>query len=187
TAGRILIDGHDIRRLNLKSLRARIAVVPQEIILFNDTIKNNIRYGRFDADEKDIRAAAASAHAADFIEKFPRKYDQIVGERGIKLSSGQKQRVAIARAILRDPRILILDEPTSALDARSEKFIQESLDKLMVGRTTFIIAHRLSTVRKADKILVFDKGRLVEIGRHEELIKNLKGIYYQFYKLQFSQ
>jgi ABC-type multidrug transport system fused ATPase/permease subunit len=186
SGGRILIDGRDIKKIDLRVLRSQIAVVPQEIVLFNDTIKNNIRYGKFDASDEEIKKAAALAHAADFIERFPLKYEQVVGERGIKLSSGQKQRVAIARAILRDPRILILDEPTSALDARSEKFIQESLEKLMNGRTTFIIAHRLSTVRQVDKILVFDKGRLAETGRHEELIKNPKGIYYQLYKLQFE-
>jgi ABC-type multidrug transport system fused ATPase/permease subunit len=187
TSGRILIDGHNLKNLDLKTLRSNVAVVPQEIVLFNDTIKNNIRYGKFDANDDEIKRAAELAHAAGFIEKFSKKYDQIVGERGIKLSSGQKQRVAIARAILRDPKILILDEPTSALDARSEKTIQESLEILMVGRTTFIIAHRLSTVRKADKIFVFDKGRLIETGRHEELIKNPNSIYYQLYKLQFEK
>jgi ABC-type multidrug transport system fused ATPase/permease subunit len=186
TSGAILIDGKNIKKLDLRFLRTQIAVVPQEIILFNDTIGNNIHYGKFDAADDEIKNAAVLAHAAEFIEKFPKKYKQIVGERGIKLSSGQKQRVAIARALLRNPRILILDEPTSALDARSEKAIQESLEKLMVGRTTFIIAHRLSTVRKADKILVFDKGRLVETGRHEELIQNPKSIYCQLYKLQLG-
>ncbi len=187
TSGSIFIDGYDIKKINLKSLRSQIAVVPQEIVLFNDTIKNNIRYGKFNASDKEIKKAAELAHAVDFIKKFPKKYEQMVGERGIKLSAGQKQRVAIARAILRDPKILILDEPTSALDARSEKAIQESLETLMASRTTFIIAHRLSTVRKADKILVFEKGRLVESGRHEDLIKNQNGVYYQLYKLQFGK
>lgn len=187
TSGKILIDGRDIEKLDLRFLRSQIAVVPQEIVLFNDTVKNNIRYGKFDATDEEIENAAVSAHAADFIERFPGKYKQMVGERGIKLSSGQKQRVAIARAILRNPRILILDEPTSALDARSEKFLQESFERLMAGRTTFIIAHRLSTIRKADKILVFDKGRLVESGRHEELIKNPESVYCQLYKLQLSK
>ena len=184
--GRILIDGHDIRNLNLKFLRSKIAVVPQEVVLFNDTVKRNIAYGKFSASEKEIKDAAKKSYASEFIEKFPKKYNQIVGERGIKLSVGQKQRIAIARAILRNPSILILDEPTSALDAKSEKYIQESLEKLMKGRTTFIIAHRLSTVRKADKILVLKDGKIVEQGKHEELIKIPHGVYRQLYELQIG-
>jgi ABC-type multidrug transport system fused ATPase/permease subunit len=181
-----LIDGHNIKNLNLKFLRSKIAVVPQEIILFNDTIKNNIKYGSFSAKEEKVFEAAKLAHCVEFIEKFPQKYEQLVGERGIKLSAGQRQRVAIARAILRDPRILILDEPTSALDAKSEKYITESLEKLMEGRTTLIIAHRLSTVKKADKILVLDKGKIVEEGKHEELMKIKDGIYRKLYELQIG-
>ncbi|MEK7193827.1 MAG: ABC transporter ATP-binding protein [Patescibacteria group bacterium] len=182
--GKILIDGHNIKNLNLKFLRSQIAVVPQEIILFNDTVKNNIRYGNFSASEKKVFEAAQKAYCSEFIEKFPKKYEQIVGERGIKLSVGQKQRIAIARAILRNPKILILDEPTSALDARSEKFVTEALEELMKGRTTFIIAHRLSTVRKADRILVLENGRIMEEGRHNDLIKIKNGVYRRFYELQ---
>ncbi|MEE8131894.1 MAG: ABC transporter ATP-binding protein [Candidatus Paceibacterota bacterium] len=186
TAGKILIDGHNLKNLDLKFLRGKIGVVSQEIVLFNDTIKTNIRYGKFSASDKKVIEASKRAYADEFIQSFPKKYEQIVGERGIKLSVGQKQRVAIARAILRDPRILILDEPTSALDAKSEKFIQESLEKLMSGRTTFIIAHRLSTVRKADRIFVIDKGRIVEQGRHEDLIKIPNGVYRHLYELQIG-
>ena len=184
--GEVLIDGHNIKNIGLKFLRSKIAIGPQEVILFNDTIKNNIAYGKFSATEKEIKRAAERSYASEFIESFPKKYKQIVGERGIKLSVGQKQRVAIARAILRDPKILILDEPTSALDAKSEKFIQESLEKLMKNRTTFIIAHRLSTVRRADKILVLENGRIVEQGRHQDLIKIPNGVYHQFYKYQIG-
>ncbi|MBI2591378.1 MAG: ABC transporter ATP-binding protein [Candidatus Brennerbacteria bacterium] len=184
--GRILIDGHNIKNLDLRVLRAFISIVPQEIMLFNDTVKNNIKYGKFDANDADVMEAARLAHADEFIENFPKKYNQLVGERGIKLSTGQKQRIAIARAILRNPRILILDEPTSALDAKSEEFIGESLEKLMKNRTTFIIAHRFSTVRKADLILVLDKGRIVEKGRHEELMKIEGGVYKKLYELQIG-
>jgi len=184
TRGKILIDGWDIRNIPLKTLRSQIAIVPQELLLFNDTVKNNIAYGNFGADLKSIREAAKLAHADEFIGRFPKKYNQLVGERGIRLSVGQKQRIAIARAILRDPRILILDEPTSALDARSEKLIQESLQKLMENRTTFIIAHRFSTVREADKILVLEKGTIAESGTHDELMKKPDGIYRKLYELQ---
>ncbi len=184
--GKILIDGVDLTKIDLKSLREAIAVVPQEVALFNDTIENNIRYGNFNASKKKVVVAAKEADADEFIQKFPKKYKQLVGERGIKLSVGQKQRVAIARAILRDPKILILDEPTSALDVQTERRITTSLEKLMEGRTTIIIAHRLSTVRKADKILVFDKGRLVEQGSHEELLRKKGGVYKNLYKLHIG-
>lgn len=186
TSGKVLVDGHDVSRLDLASLRSRIAVVPQELMLFNDTVKNNIRYGKFGASDADVGDAAQKAHADEFIERFPKKYNQKVGERGIKLSVGQKQRLAIARAILRDPKILVLDEPTSALDAKSERFISESLEKLMAGRTTFIIAHRLSTVRKADIILVLAKGLIVESGTHDELIRIKNGAYRRLYELQIG-
>ncbi|MFY9462192.1 MAG: ABC transporter ATP-binding protein [Candidatus Sungiibacteriota bacterium] len=184
TEGKILVDGHDVRRIDLNFLRQNIAVVPQEILLFNDTIKQNIRYGSFGAGDGKVIEASRRARADGFIQAFPKKYEQMVGERGIKLSVGQKQRIAIARAVLRNPKILILDEPTSALDAKSEQFIQESLEELMRGRTTFIIAHRLSTVRKADVILVLDKGMIVERGRHEELLKVRSGVYKKLYELQ---
>jgi subfamily B ATP-binding cassette protein MsbA len=186
TKGRIMVDGHAVQRLDLKFLRSQIAVVPQELLLFNDTIKANIRYGSFGASDGAIHTAAKKAHADEFIQLFAKKYNQLVGERGIKLSVGQKQRIAIARAILRNPRILTLDEPTSALDAKSEAVIAESLGELMAGRTTFIIAHRLSTVRRADMILVLDKGRIVERGRHEELIQIPNGVYRKLYELQIG-
>jgi ABC-type multidrug transport system fused ATPase/permease subunit len=182
--GRILIDGVDIKRLQLKALREQMAVVPQEILLFNDTIKNNIRYGKPKATDEEIEAAAKAASADEFIETFPRKYNQMVGERGIKLSGGQKQRLAIARAILRNPKILILDEATSALDSASEKMVQAALADLIRGRTTFIIAHRLSTIQKADKIIVLEKGKIAEMGTHEELMRDPDGIYRNFWELQ---
>ena len=186
TKGEVLIDGHDIRDINLRSLRSQIGVVPQEVVLFNDSIRMNVQYGNFEATDEEIQQATVKAHALAFIEKFPQKWEQMVGERGVKLSVGQKQRVAIARAILRNPRILILDEPTSALDAGSEKIITESLDELMRGKTTFIIAHRLSTVRKADIILVFKEGRVTESGTHQELLMIEGGEYRRLYELQIG-
>ncbi len=182
TKGKVLIDGHDTRGLSLESLRQRIAVVPQEVVLFNDTIMTNIKYGNFRATDALAKAAAVRAQANVFIEKFPQKYKQMVGERGVKLSVGQKQRVAIARAVLRDPKILILDEPTSALDSKTERFITDSLEELMNGRTTFIIAHRLSTVRKADKIFVIDGGRIIETGTHDDLMNIPDGHYKYMYE-----
>ena len=184
TSGQVLIDGHDIRNLDLTFLRKNIAVVPQEVSLFNDTIENNIRYGSFDAPKEEIIRMAREAYADEFIRKFPRRYEQLVGERGVKLSVGQKQRVAIARALLRDPKILILDEPTSALDAKTEKAVKAALDKLMRGRTTIIIAHRLSTVVHADNILVLHNGKIVEEGRHDELLAIKNGIYRELYEHQ---
>ena len=184
--GNVLIDEHNIKKIDLKFLRSKIGVVPQEILLFNDTVKENIRYGKLSATQEEIERATKFACADEFIEKFPLKYKQVVGERGVKLSAGQKQRIAIARAFLKSPKILILDEPTSSLDAQSEKLIQESLEKLMRGRTTIIIAHRLSTVRKADKIIVLDKGCVAEQGKHEELIKKPGGIYRRLYELQIG-
>lgn len=181
--GRVLIDGVDTRILHLTNLRKNIAVVPQEVALFNNTIKENIRYGAPEASDEDIAHATREAHADEFIDALPLKYDTIVGERGVKLSVGQKQRVAIARAILRDPKILILDEPTSALDSETERKVGEALEKLMRGRTTFIIAHRLSTVRKADRIFVVEKGRIAEEGTHDELMKIKNGIYRHSYEL----
>ncbi len=182
--GRILVDGTDVRKMNLTAYRARIGVVPQEPALFNDTVEANIRYGNPGKSTAEMVAASQEAYAHDFIEGFPKKYRQLVGWRGIKLSIGQKQRIALARAFLRNPDILVLDEPTSALDARSEHLIKESLRRLMEGRTTFIIAHRLSTVREADRILVLKDGVIAEQGRHEALVKIPNGIYRSLYELQ---
>lgn len=184
TKGKILIDGRDIEGVNLQSLRKHIAIVPQEVSLFNDTIKNNIAYGKPKASMKKIVEASKAANAHEFIDKFSKKYEQMVGERGIKLSVGQKQRVAIARALLRDPKILILDEATSALDSVSEKLVQEALKRLIKDRTTFIIAHRLSTISHADKIFVIKKGEIVERGTHQKLMKIKNGIYRNFYLMQ---
>lgn len=181
--GEIFFDGVDNRKIPLKLLRHHMAVVPQEITLFNDTVLNNIRYGSFDASDDAIKIAAAKAHCTEFIEKFPLKWDQVVGERGMKLSVGQKQRIAIARAFLRDPAILILDEPTSALDAHSEKVITKSVESLLKGRTTFIVAHRLSTVRNADRIFVFKNGQIVEDGDHKTLLAQ-GGEYAHLHNLQ---
>ena len=186
TDGKVLVDGINTRNLNLTDLRKHIAVVPQEVALFNDTIKSNIRYGSFNATDEQVFNAARESHMEEFINTLPEKYEAIVGERGIKLSVGQKQRVAIARAILRNPTILILDEPTSALDAKTEKIVTGALERLMKDRTTFIIAHRLSTVRKANKILVFDKGKIMEQGTHQELIAKRDGIYRHLYEYQIG-
>lgn len=182
--GDITIDGVDIKKMNLTKYRSRIGVVAQEPALFNDTVKKNILYGNPEKSEAEMITAAKEAHAHDFIESFPKKYEQIVGWRGIKLSIGQKQRIALTRAFLRNPDILILDEPTSALDAKSEHLIKTSLRKLMEGRTTFIIAHRLSTVRETDLILVLKEGKIIEQGKHQELIKIPKGVYRSLYELQ---
>lgn len=184
--GAVLIDGEDTRKFNLTALRQRIAVVPQEIALFNDTIKANISYGSFDATDDQVVYAAKEAHIEEFVESLPLKYETLVGERGLKLSVGQKQRVSIARAVLRNPSILILDEPTSALDAQTEQIITKSFEKLMKGRTTFIIAHRLSTVRKANKIIVFEKGEIAEAGTHQELVAKEGGVYRRLYEYQIG-
>ena len=181
--GKILVDEQNIAEISLESLRKQIAIVPQEVTLFNDTIKNNIRYGRQKATDVEIIEASKAAHVHKFVQKFDKKYDQLVGERGIKLSTGQKQRVAIARAILRNPSILILDEATSSLDSATEKLVQEALAKLIKGRTTFVIAHRLSTIQKADLILVLEKGCIVEEGDHRELIDK-GGVYKKLNQLQ---
>lgn len=182
TEGRVLVDGIDTRQWDLLALRSRIAVVPQEVALFNDTIRVNIRYGSFDAPDSAVEHAAREAHIEEFILQLPKQYDTIVGERGIKLSVGQKQRIAIARAILRNPEFLVLDEPTSALDIETERLVTSSLEKLMRGRTTFIIAHRLSTVRRADQILVLKDGSVVERGSHADLLAR-DGIYRKLHDL----
>jgi ATP-binding cassette subfamily B protein len=183
THGHVLVDGRDVREVDLVSLRRQIGIVLQTSLLFSDTIKANIAYGRPNATEDEVIAAAKAAQAHEFIESFPNGYKTIVGERGVTLSGGQRQRVAIARALLMDPRILILDDSTSSVDTQTEKLIQAALDNLMEGRTTFVIAHRLSTVRRADMILVMDRGRIVERGTHDELLK-LNGLYTEIHDLQ---
>ena len=186
--GRITIDGHDVRDVQLLSLRQQIGIVPQETTLFSDTVYENIRYGKLDATEAEIEAAAKAANAHEFIlNELPDGYATMVGERGVKLSGGQRQRVAIARAILKDPRILILDEATSSLDSESEALVQEALERLMRGRTSFVIAHRLSTVLNADYILVLDRGRIVEQGTHDDLILSRNGLYFRLYNMQFKE
>ncbi|WP_246736267.1 ABC transporter transmembrane domain-containing protein [Enterovirga aerilata] len=184
-AGRVLIDGHDLRELDPAELRRRIALVPQDPVIFMGTVAENIRYGRPEASEADVRRAAALASAAEFVEALPQGYDTPVGERGVTLSGGQRQRVAIARAILKDAPILLLDEATSALDAESERAVQQALDRLMRGRTTLVIAHRLATVRGADRILVMEAGRIVEEGTHDELVRK-GGLYSRLAALQFE-
>ena len=181
--GRITIDGQDLRALTQSSVRAAIGIVPQDTVLFNDTLYYNIQYGRPEADREEVEAAARAAHIHDFILRLPDGYATEVGERGLKLSGGEKQRVAIARALLKNPAILIFDEATSALDSKSEKAIQAELDRIQIGRTTLVIAHRLSTVMDADRILVMEAGSIVETGRHEELLAS-NGLYAQMWLLQ---
>ncbi|MFH1368266.1 MAG: ABC transporter ATP-binding protein [Elusimicrobiota bacterium] len=181
--GSIAIDGTDIRKITIDSLRSQIGVVTQDTILFNESIKYNIAYGRDGASDEEIISAAKTANAHQFILKMPHGYDTVIGERGLKLSGGERQRVAIARAMLKNPPILILDEATSALDAESEKLVQEAIEHLMVDRTVLLIAHRLATVKKADRIIVVDKGKIVEIGTHHELLEK-KGIYSRLHTLQ---
>ncbi len=186
TRGHILIDGTDLREVTLQSLRRQIAMVTQDTILFNDTIRNNIRYGSMEASEAEIITAAQRAHAHEFILHQPHAYDTIVGDKGIKLSGGQKQRLAIARAILKNPSILLLDEATSALDTESERTVQAALDELIKGRTVIVIAHRLSTVQRADMIVTLDHGRIIEQGNHEELLAH-GNLYRKLYDLQFRK
>ena len=183
-SGTITVDGHDIRDVTLASLRGQIGLVPQETMLFSTTIRENIRYGRLDATDAQIEEAARAANSHNFIMELEHGYDTQIGERGVSISGGQRQRIAIARAILKDPRILILDEATSALDTESEKIVQAALDNLMVGRTSFVIAHRLSTVFNADRIYVIDGGHIVEQGTHEELLAK-GGLYQHLYDIQF--
>ena len=183
--GRILIDDRDIRDVTIGSLRSQIAIVTQQTILFNDTIRNNIAYGDINKSEEDIVRAAKAANAHDFITKFPEGYDSVIGEQGVKLSGGERQRISIARALLKDAPILILDEATSSLDTESEVEVQDALDKLMKGRTTLVIAHRLSTIRKADRIIVIVDGKIVEEGTHESLLAK-EGEYYKLYNMQFK-
>jgi subfamily B ATP-binding cassette protein MsbA len=186
TEGRITIDGHDLRHVTMDSWYRQIGLVPQETILFGGTILDNIRYGDEKATQEEVVAASRAAHAHDFIMSFPDQYQTIVGEKGINVSGGQRQRIAIARAIVKNPRILLLDEATSALDSESERLVQEALEQLMKGRTTFVIAHRLTTIQRANRILVLNKGRLVETGTHAELIDH-KGLYQYLYTLRLIE
>ncbi len=184
--GRVVLDGHDLEALTLASLRANIALVSQDVVLFNDTVAANIAYGMMNsATEKDIVAAAEAAHAMEFIREMPQGLATLVGENGLKLSGGQRQRLAIARALLKNAPVLVLDEATSALDSESERHVQAALEALMRGRTTIVIAHRLSTVEKADRIVVLDRGRIAETGTHRELLER-GGIYDKLYRIQFA-
>jgi len=184
--GAIRVDGVDLRQLDPRALREQIALVPQDPLLFGDDARTNIRYGRLDASDAEVAEAARIAEADGFLSALPDGYGTHLGERGVRLSGGQQQRVAIARAVLKDAPILLLDEATSALDAQSERDIQQALERLMKGRTTLVIAHRLATIRRADRIVVLDGGRIVAEGRHEELIAQ-GGLYAELARLQFSQ
>ena len=185
TAGRVLVDGQDVRTQDLGRLRARMAAVPQEVELFSGTIAENLRVARATASDADLIEACTAANAHDFITEFPDGYETVVGERGVKLSGGQRQRVAIARALLADPAILILDEATSSLDTESEALVQSALEVLMEGRTTLVIAHRLSTVRRADRLLVLADGRIIEEGTHQQLLDH-NGLYAELYGRQLD-
>jgi subfamily B ATP-binding cassette protein MsbA len=187
TGGAILIDGVDIRDVSLKSLRAQIGIVTQETVLFDESIASNIAYGSPGASQQEIETAARAAHAHEFIVTLPEKYETWIGERGQRLSGGQRQRLAIARALLKNSPILILDEATSSLDAESERLVQDALANLMRDRTAFVIAHRLSTVRRADAIIALERGRVAEIGRHDELLSRPNGVYAKLYAQQIFE
>ena len=184
--GQMLLDGIPASNFTLHDLRSQMAIVPQDILLFGGSIKENIAYGKPKATHEEIMEAAKKANAHDFIMSFPEQYETIVGERGVQLSGGQRQRVAIARAVLKNPVILILDEATSSLDSESERLVQDALEKLMVGRTSFVIAHRLSTIKNADQILVLENGEIIEKGAHLDLIENENGLYRKLIQLQME-
>jgi len=185
TEGAVRVDGHDVREVTQASLRAQMALVTQEVILFNDTVRNNIAYGMGEVSEERLYAAARAANAHDFIMQLPQGYDTLVGERGVILSGGQRQRISLARALLKDAPILILDEATSSLDTESERLVQQAIDRLMRGRTVVVIAHRLSTIRHADRIVVLDGGRVAQTGTHEELLRE-GGLYAELHRMQFE-
>jgi len=185
SSGAVRIDGQDVRTLRVDDLRSLMGIVSQETVLFHDTVRANIAYARPDASDEQIRAAARAANAHDFVQAMPQGYDTVVGERGVELSGGQRQRIAIARALLRDPPILILDEATSALDSESERLIQEAVEELLEGRTVFVVAHRLSTIQRADQILLLEDGEIVERGDHATLLAR-SGRYKRLYDLQFE-
>jgi ABC-type multidrug transport system fused ATPase/permease subunit len=185
TKGRVEVDGVDVRDVSLKELRGVVGIVPQEPMLFAGTILENLRYGNPEATEDEIRLAAREAHAAEFIERLEDGYDALVGERGVTLSAGQRQRIAIARVMLKRPRVLILDEASSSLDAESERLVQDALERLMKGRTTLVIAHRLSTVIQADRIVVLDGGSIEDMGAHAELLER-SPVYSRLYRRQFE-
>jgi subfamily B ATP-binding cassette protein MsbA len=184
--GMITFDNIDIRQFILQSLRGQIGIVTQETILFNDTVRNNIAYGLTDFPDEKIREAARAANALSFIEAMPEGFESIIGDRGTKLSGGQRQRISIARALLKNPPIMILDEATSALDSESEVLVQEAIERLMQNRTSLVIAHRLSTIRNADRIIVLERGKIVQEGRHVELLKQKNGLYKRLCDLQFN-
>lgn len=186
TSGRVMVDGHDLRDVTVASLREQVGIVPQESVLFSGTIRDNIRYGRLDAPDEDVIEAARAANALDFIQAAQDGLDTLVGERGSRLSVGQRQRIAIARVLLKNPRILILDEATSALDSENEQSVQQALERLMENRTTFVIAHRLSTIRHANRIITLDSGQVVEMGSHQELMAR-NGLYARLYNMQFRK
>jgi subfamily B ATP-binding cassette protein MsbA len=185
TEGRVLIDGKDLREVRIEDLRKLMGIVTQETVLFNESVYNNIAYGLTNIPKERVIEVAKIANAHNFILELPNGYDTIIGEKGTKISGGQRQRISIARALLKNPPIMIFDEATSALDNESEVLVQEAIEHLMQERTTFVIAHRLSTIRNADKIYVLDKGRIVQEGKHDELLLDEEGIYKKLYELQF--